>query len=396
MRYPRLLFLIVITTTAGLAVPGAALAAVRSGMDTFDPNPQGPPSFNPPPQYPNVTLTVSYDDAGTLTLRESPVVSQNGGTVGDAFFPDVDITGGAGTPTLHTTPGEGEHLEDGQVSGTLNPQETDSPDGSTITYTWSNPLLAHLNLTFIRVSPNDFSPPFAGGFYFPGYEPHVVMATPGVQTGQVRIDVSLRVHATEVGVAQDDQNGSGITAYRASGLPPGVWIDPRSGIISGTPSKSGSFAPTITAIGGYNTQYNTADRQFEATQSTATSTTFKWTIAPLPTPVRCSNSRISTGRYSARASGETAAGIRCSTVHAWLRRAAIWRGGLIAFGGIGRNGPRVNPPGWTCRQLTEYFATRDPRRQDDGSLTGSVTRCDSGDNWFRVTMGRVTRWRRSV
>jgi hypothetical protein len=69
---------------------------------------------------------------------------------------------------------------------------------------------------------------------------------------------------------------------------------------------------------------------------------------------------------------------------------------VIAFGGLNGNGvpTRFNPPGWTCTELTEYFSTGNRLHQNDATLVGSVTKCDSNsdDNWFRVTMGRVTRW----
>lgn len=48
--------------------------------------------------------------------------------------------------------------------------------------------------------------------------------------------------------------------------------------------------------------------------------------------VACSNSRISSGPYSAPASRESASHVRCSTVHRLLGQAWIWRWGEVAWG----------------------------------------------------------------
>ena len=276
--------LVAVMAAASMAVcamPSPALAAVRAGSETFNPN-SSAPTFNPPPQLPLVTLTVSYDDAGTITIGESGVVQDNGDTAGDAFFPDIYLAG-AGTPNIYTTPDYGEHLEDDRVVGSLDPQTTTSPDGSTVTYVWSSPYLANLNLTFVRVVPNSFSPSFTGSFYFPGYTPFVTIANPGAQTGRVGTPATLQIDARELGISQDDQNGSGITRYSATSLPPGLSIN-TIGQIHGKPTKAGTFTPTITATGGYNTT-PTADGTWAATQNTSASTTFRWVIKPAPPPV---------------------------------------------------------------------------------------------------------------
>jgi Putative Ig domain len=300
---------------------------------------------------------------------------------------------------LYATPSYGEHLEDDQVQGYLYPQETTSPDGSTVTYVWSHPALAHLNMTFVRVVSNSFSPPVYGSFYFPGYEPHVAVTTPGTKTGQVDTDASLQIHATVVGVSQNDQNGSGISSYHATGLPPGLEIDPTTGKITGASTRSGTFTPTISVTAGYNTQAN-SDGSWSATQSAMSSTTFQWRVRPLPTPKHCSNSRVGTGHFSLPATRQTAAGVSCPTLHQRLRHSRPWRWGAIAFGGLNRSGvpTRFNPRGWTCTELTEYFSTRNRLYQVDGTLVGSVTECDSNtdNDWFRVTMGRTTRWRHKL
>jgi subtilase family serine protease len=68
----------------------------------------------------------------------------------------------------------------------------------------------------------------------------VTVTNPGSQTGTVGTAVSLQVTAT------DSASGQTLT-YSATGLPAGLSISSSTGLISGTPTTSGSYSVTVTA-----------------------------------------------------------------------------------------------------------------------------------------------------
>jgi len=84
------------------------------------------------------------------------------------------------------------------------------------------------------------------------------IANPGPQSGQAGTPVSLQLSAT-------DPNGDTLT-YAASGLPPGVFVNATTGLVSGTPTASGTFNVVVSATDGVNTD----------------SKNFTWTISAGP------------------------------------------------------------------------------------------------------------------
>jgi YVTN family beta-propeller protein len=113
-----------------------------------------------------------------------------------------------------------------------------------------------------------------------------VLASPGSQTSVVGTPVDLPMTAT-------DPNGDPLR-WSASGLPPGLGIDPTSGRISGTPSAAGVFSTVIAVSDGYN----------------SASTTITWTVnsqAPLvlnPPSAAAPSAAGTAAGFTASASGQ--------------------------------------------------------------------------------------------
>jgi hypothetical protein len=92
----------------------------------------------------------------------------------------------------------------------------------------------------------------------------VTVTNPGTQSSTVGSAASVQIHAT-------DSGGAALT-YSASGLPAGLSINSSTGLISGTPSTSGTSSVTVTA-----------------TDSTGASgsASFSWTVGTTSTGGSC-------------------------------------------------------------------------------------------------------------
>ncbi|WP_375480541.1 S8 family serine peptidase [uncultured Jatrophihabitans sp.] len=119
---------------------------------------------------------------------------------------------------------------------------------------------------------------------------HVVRVTyPGARSGQVGTPARIQVTGASY--------PSAALTYTARGLPPGVTIS-RSGLLSGTPTRAGNYAPVVVATDGHGGK---------------SSTSFRWPVALV-----CSARLVSNGGFEAGAKRWTASkGI----VHKLARRA---------------------------------------------------------------------------
>jgi hypothetical protein len=84
------------------------------------------------------------------------------------------------------------------------------------------------------------------------------VANPGNRTSTVNQATSLQMTAT---------GGTGALTWSATGLPTGLTINASTGLISGTPTATGTFTVTVTA-------------RDSASPPLSGSTTFTWTIVP--------------------------------------------------------------------------------------------------------------------
>lgn len=240
-----------------------------------------------------LTVAVSYDDAGTITVTESGgnvpqdinEAESSGTLTGLGFGWEFDMVSLFSSNSVEIDISQGgAYLTDSQVGGSLQPQVTPSSDGSSLTAVFSDPLLAGLNLTHVEVDgaavctdSGDCYTYGGGAFYFPGYTSTVSVVNPGTQTAQVGFTATpLQLSARLMGVASDDV-GSGVKTIAATGLPPGLTIT-KPGRISGKPTRPGHYVTTVTAIGQYN----------GGSQSASGRTTFAWTSFARPRGFRSS------------------------------------------------------------------------------------------------------------
>jgi hypothetical protein len=173
-------------------------------------------------------------------------------------------------------------------------------------------------------------------------------------------------------------------------------------LYNGNVPAAASTSPASEAGGGSATSSASANPPATSTESTppavAPTSTAASTSSPSAAPTSaCPSAVIGTPPYTSPLSYKMVSGADCATVTALMRSAWIWRWGVLMWGGVPGTTPgNTSPPGWTCSETFEYFSTASPANQDDGSLTGSVTRCSSGSASFVVTVGRVTPWGHGV
>lgn len=280
--------IIILGALSLLALPSVASASTVGGSYTFDPNPPGP-SFGNPALLPDVTLSVSYDSSGTLTISETGASSlyPNGFAPLDQI--EIDGTSSAGVNDWDldgSDPAPG--LTDSSINGGLAPQVTQT--ASTLSATYSDPALANQHFALVTVTPDTTWVPnsTAFQFYFPDADPTVSLPDPGPQKTHptVRGNSGIVLVATETGLALGDPFSE--IDYSVSGLPPECVASPDTDDNGNATEDIGCSDSTNTVPRGWGSRivqrtYNvtaTAVGTFNlGTQQTAPATVvFPWTI----------------------------------------------------------------------------------------------------------------------
>jgi hypothetical protein len=110
-----------------------------------------------------------------------------------------------------------------------------------------------------------------------------IITAPGAQVGTVGVQALVAVSAS-------DPDGNALT-YSASGLPPGLSIDPASGAISGTPTTVGISVVTVTATDSLLSASATFNWEVKANTGFPVS----WTIASLGSPAAAGSATFANG-----------------------------------------------------------------------------------------------------
>jgi len=173
------------------------------------------------------------------------VVNASRTYLGPEFLPT-----GCNAPVTVTNPGDQTSYIGSQVS---LPIKATAPDSGTLSYA-AKGLPSGLSIDggsgVITGSPTTAgtysveidvkdSTGLVGSTTFTWTIPNLSATNPGDQHTEVNTSVSLQVQAS-------DTDPNAVVTYTASGLPPGLVIDPGTGTISGTPTTVGKYAVVVT------------------------------------------------------------------------------------------------------------------------------------------------------
>lgn len=212
----------------------------------------------------NITYTVQVDDisgSGTLRLDILANAVDNVGGNSNAAFTD-------GTPlavgrSIALTPSDGSTLSNGLVGTAYNDGSISATGGGgTITFSATG---LPPGLSIDAATGAITGTPTAGGTFT------VAVTATGATSGTATASFTIVIAAAPLPVSLAPANGSALTAgvvgaayndgsitatggvgtitFSATGLPPGLSIDPATGAIKGTPTADGTFTVEVTATG---------------------------------------------------------------------------------------------------------------------------------------------------
>jgi hypothetical protein len=280
---------------ACLAFAATGSAQTRSWSYTFNPN-NSALSFQPPPPLPLITFTAGYDNtAGTLTISESggdPSYYDYWQDDTWAFYPagHTSLSGSAPSGSIFweaggfgNPPGSSYFgpLTVTGINGSL--QAANTVDGTTITATYSSPLLKGLNWVAAGIGGDgsggdntclcDLMPSYSA--YFAGYLPSIALDV-GNRTSKLGAHIDTTFNPRLEGPASLDGDITP-TVTSVHGLPGGLRF---ANVDNGDGTTSPTISGTTTTPGVYHVVITTRAAVAGGSQTVTGTGGFIWTIQP--------------------------------------------------------------------------------------------------------------------
>jgi hypothetical protein len=260
--------------TGKATLSGAVKARITIGIDGTELGPdfalqngltlKADPNVNP-------CWALTDDLSATVGLDLHDLVTIPDYTVYETTFPLAQSGQSCSASVTVSSPGDQTTTKGTAVDLPIKATRT---DGGTLTYTASGlpaglaidpatgvitgtPTASGINI--VTITAADSTGP-SGQTSFKWTIPSLTLTNPGSQITPVGSSVSLQITASD-----DDKNAA--LSYGAEGLPPGLSIDQTTGLITGTPTTTGTYQVTI-FVGD--------------SDGFAAQTTFSWTIMPPP------------------------------------------------------------------------------------------------------------------
>ena len=239
--------------SAGKSVPGQAIPATLLILPKADFTPEPTPTVTASPTpapSPTATPIPDPDNRAPSVGNDSATTNEDSSATIDVLQNDSDPDGDALLVSQITQPRHGVATINADQTITYLPQ-TDFNGSDSFTYTASDErggaVTATVNMTVRAVN-----------------DAPVILIAPGNQSNSVGEEVTLLISAS------DPDTDQALLTYSAEGLPPGLAIDSKSGLITGM--------VTDQAEGKYMAQLTVSDGEL------SDSVQFQWMVSPKQTP----------------------------------------------------------------------------------------------------------------